>query len=355
MNNTKTYSQIKDYYGKVLEKTSDLKTDACCPTEAMSPEVQATLEDVHPEIRDRFYGCGSPLPPLLKNCAILDLGCGSGQDVYMAAKLAGEGGRVIGLDMTDEQLDIAKKHVNWQMDKFGFNKSNVVFQKGYMEYLDEAGIADDSIDVIISNCVINLSPEKTRVLSEIFRVLKPGGEFYFSDVYADRRISSAIADNPIIFSECLGGALYFEDFRRILFGLGYADFRVTARSPITINNPTIQKIVGDINFESITVRAFKLDGMDDRCENYGQSVVYDGKIPGNADNFALDLSHVFPANQEVLVCGNTADMLKKTRYGNYFKLSSERLDHRGLLNFITEKSKLKRLDIDPCGCAPGCC
>ena len=116
--------------------------------------------------------------------------------------------------MTDEQLDTAQKYIDYQTKQSGYARPNVEFQKAYIEDLKEAGIKDNSVDVVISNCVINLSPDKQAVFSEIFRVLKPGGELYFSDIFTGRRLPEYLKDDPVLYGECLAGALYREDFRR---------------------------------------------------------------------------------------------------------------------------------------------
>jgi len=170
---------VKDYYGNVLTNTSDLKTSACCTSESLPSHHKEILANIDDEIMTTFYGCGSPIPEAVEGRTILDLGCGTGRDVYLASKLAGPNGFVIGIDMTDEQLDVARRHVHSQMDRFGFKEPNVDFRKGYIEDLALAGIEDQSIDVVISNCVINLSPEKRAVFKEIFRVLKPGENSIF--------------------------------------------------------------------------------------------------------------------------------------------------------------------------------
>ena len=134
---------------------------------------------------------------------MLDLGCGTGRDSYILASLVGEQGHVIGIDMTDEQLIVANEHVPSMMEKFGFRQPNVDFRQGYIEDLQTPGIEDNSIDVVISNCVINLSPHKEEVFREIFRVLKPGGELLFSDVFSGQRIPAPLKDDPVLMGECL--------------------------------------------------------------------------------------------------------------------------------------------------------
>jgi arsenite methyltransferase len=320
---------VKEYYGKILKTKNDLKTSACCSIEAFDEPMKSIVKNIEPEILDKFYGCGSPLPPLLNGCNVLDLGSGTGHDVYIAAALAGEDGFVTGVDMTDEQLDIARKHKDAQMKRFGFKRCNVDFRKGYIEDLKEAGIEDNSQDVVISNCVVNLSPDKKKVFSEIFRVLKPGGELYFADVFADRRIPEDVKNDPVLYGECLGGAMYIQDFRRMLRDLGCLDVRYMSKRVITIENPKIAEKTGNIVFCSVTVRAFKLDDFEDICEDFGQVAYYQGTIPGLPNQFVLDDHHVFLTGKPMLVCGNTASMLTNTRFGKHFKIVGDKSRHFG--------------------------
>ena len=247
---------VKEYYGKILNNKKDLKTSACCAIEDLPIAQREVLGNIEPEILDRFYGCGSPIPPVLENCTVLDLGCGTGRDVYIASSLVGESGKVIGVDMTDEQLEVAVKYKERQRERFGFLTSNVDFKKGYIEDLSSIGIEDNSIDTVISNCVINLSPDKKKVFKEIFRVLKPGGELYFSDVYSGSRISDELRDDPVLYGECLSGALYIEDFRRMLASAGFLDYRIVTKRKLTISNIELASKIGMLDFYSITVRAF---------------------------------------------------------------------------------------------------
>src|SRR5260370_4134757 len=123
--------------------------------------------------------------------------------------------------------------------------------------------------MVVDNGVVNLSPDKRRVFAEIFRVLKPGGELYFSDVFAGRRVPRPLSEDPVLLGECLGGALYIEDFRRILREVGCLDYRVVAKRRLSLDNPDVARKAGMIDFHSVTVRAFKLD-VEDLCEDYCQ-------------------------------------------------------------------------------------
>lgn len=320
---------VKNYYGKVLQSKNDLKTNACCSTASLPEYLKSILKNIEPEINERFYGCGSPVPLALEGCTVLDLGCGTGRDVYTISQLVGEHGHVIGVDMTEEQLTFARRYQERQAKRFGFTKPNTSFKKGYIENLRAMGIEDNSIDVVVSNCVINLSPDKEAVFGEIFRVLKPGGELYFSDVYADRRIPQTLREDPVLFGECLSGALYAEDFRRILRDLGCLDFRIIAESAIEVNQPELKEKIGLINFCSRTIRAFKID-LEDMCEDYGQVATYKGTMPFAEVSFALDDHHVFEKGKPMLVCGNTADMLSRSRFKKHFVVQGEKTTHYGL-------------------------
>jgi len=321
---------LREYYGKILTGSHDLKTNACCCADVgLPPLIREALAEINDEIIARFYGCGSPLPPLLEGRTILDLGCGTGRDAYVAAKLAGPRGYVIGVDMTDEQLEVARRNIDSQMRRFGHDKANIDFRKGYIEDLAALDIADNSVDVVISNCVLNLSPDKPAVFSEIFRVLKPGGELYFSDVFSGRRVPGHLHADPVLHGECLAGAMYREDFRRLLLSLGIHDFRLTESRRISLDNRETEEKIGMVDFYAVTVRAFKLDCLEDICEDYGQVAVYHGGIADFPHHFDLDDHHRFISGKPMLVCGNTAAMLSETRYAPYFTIHGDRSVHYG--------------------------
>jgi len=324
-----TRQSVKDYYGRVLKNKNDLKTSACCPVDSLPLYQRDIIKMIDHEILDKFYGCGSPIPLCLNKCIVLDCGCGTGRDVFVASYLAGEDGFVIGVDMTQEQLQIGRRNIRNQMKRFGYAGTNVEFRHGYIENLAEIDIEDSSIDVVISNCVLNLSPDKQAVFSEIFRVLKPGGELYFSDIFAGRRVPNHLAADPVLRGECLGGALYIEDFRRMLRDIGCADYRIVAKKSVRLNNPEIENKAGMIDFYSMTVRAFKLAGLEDICEDYGQAATYLGTIPESPHRFMLDDHHRFITGKPERICGNTAAMLGQTRYGKHFKITGDTGIHFG--------------------------
>ena len=129
----KTLDSVKDYYGRILKTSADLKTNACCTTESLPKHIKPIVKELHPEILETFYGCGSPIPLALEGKTVLDLGCGSGRDSYILSKLVGPSGRVIGVDMTEPQLSIAEKHLSAQMRAFGLEKQNINFRLGFIK------------------------------------------------------------------------------------------------------------------------------------------------------------------------------------------------------------------------------
>jgi SAM-dependent methyltransferase len=250
--------------------------------------------------------------------------------------------------MTTEQIETAVKYREEQRERFGFKASNVKFMQGYIEDLKSLGIENQSVDVVISNCVINLSPAKEQVFKEIFRVLKPGGELFFSDVFADRRIPEPLTTDLVLRGECLSGALYVEDFRRLMSKIGFVDFRYTNIRELEFDNEKVEKQLGFATFSSRTVRAFKLDDLEDICEDYGQVAYYNGTIPGSPHFFDLDDHHRFFTGKPMLVCGNTASMLSSTRYGKAFNVVGDRSVHFGAFDCKPESVEAAAAESGSC-------
>jgi len=322
------HDAVKDYYGKVLQGSADLQTNACCTDASLSADLKRMLSNIHDEVLARYYGCGLVYPQKLAGTTVLDLGSGAGRDVYLLAQLVGAGGRVIGVDMTDEQIAVARRHLDYHAEKFGY--ANVAFHQGYIEKLDELGLADGSVDVIVSNCVINLSPDKLAVLREAHRLLKPGGELYFSDVYADRRVPQHLVDDPQLYGECLSGALYWNDFLNLAKRAGFADPRLVEDRRLSIDNAQVEARIGHIDFYSATYRLFKLDDLESHCEDYGQAVIYRGGIEEQEEIFALDAHHHLPRGKVFPVCGNTWRMLHDTRFAAHFEFIGDFASHYGI-------------------------
>ena len=230
--------------------------------------------------------------------------------------------------MTDEQLAIAEKHRVFHSGAFGY--ANVRLLQGYIERLDELDLEPGSFDVIVSNCVINLSPDKDAVLRGVHRLLKDGGEFYFSDVYADRRVPDAVRNDPVLYGECLGGALYWNDFLRLAHRQGFADPRLVTDRPLAIIDPELAPRVGNLRFFSATYQLFKLNGLETACEDYGQAVIYRGSIPLHTGRFVLDKHHDIETGRIFSVCGNTWRMLRDTRFAAHFDFIGDFSRHYGL-------------------------
>ena len=326
----KIHEEVKTYYGETLQSSSDLQTNACCTITKPPKHILEALQLLSDEVKDKYYGCGLTLPTAVKGLNILDLGSGSGRDCFLASHLVGEHGKVTGVDMTKKQVDLANSNIEFHRSAFGYNKSNVHFIKGNIEGLDELGIEEGSIDLIISNCVLNLATDKQKVLNDAYTLLRPGGEMYFSDVYSDRRIPTNLQKNPILWGECLSGALYWNDFLNYAKKAGFTDPRSYSDAPITVENEELQELIGDIKFYSVTYRLMKVEGLESDCEDYGQAVHYLGGIPESPHGFKLDDHHYFPIGKIIPVCGNTYKMLFDTRFKAYFKFYGNWDTHYGI-------------------------
>ena len=344
----------RSYYGQTLTGSADLRTDACCTTEAPPPTVRAALANVHEEVRGRYYGCGLVVPDAIRGLSVLDLGSGSGQDAYLLAQLVGENGRVVGVDATAEQLEVARRHLDWHRDRFGYRASNVAFLEGDIERLDELPLEEASFDLIVSNCVINLVADKAAVFRAAHRLLKPGGELYFSDVYADRRVPPALLADPVLHGECLAGALYWGDFLAIAKASGFGDPRLVTDRPLAITDREISAKLEGLGFFSATYRLFKLDGLETQCEDYGQAVRYRGTIAGAERSVTLDKHHVIETGRIFPVCGNSWRMLAETRFAEHFDFFGDFSRHFGVFAGCGTALPFDSADTAPDG-GSGCC
>lgn len=334
---------MQTYYGETLQQTSDLLTNACCTAGAPPEHIRTLLGKLHPETIAKYYGCGLCLPEYdLTGLSVLDLGCGAGRDVYLASQLVGPTGNVVGIDMTDAQLESAKSHSDYHAQQFGYQNWN--FHKGYLEELDdlmEQGILQpESFDLIISNCVLNLCTDKSRVLESCYKLLKSntgGSEMYFSDVYANRRVPQILQQDSVLWGECLSGALYWNDFINMAIRAGFIDPRLVQDAPIVIGNAKLQTQIDQagssgLAFYSATYRLWKIPSnhLEPDCEDYGQAVVYKGTMPRHPSQFILDKGHVFETNRVHPVCGNTWYMLQTKPLKDHFQFIGDFTKHFGI-------------------------
>lgn len=331
---TSTQSSVQEYYGKTLKESDDLATNACCAAAAPPNYIKDCIDNIHPDVKAKYYGCGLCLPQYdMTGARVLDLGCGAGRDVYIASQLVGPTGKVVGVDMTEEQLATAWETQGYHKEKFGYN--NVQFLEGYLEDLDQIEeLKGQKFDVIISNCVINLCSDKKGVLEHCYNLLEEGGEFYFSDVYANRRVPKALQEDEVLWGECLSGALYWNDFENLSRSVGF-DPRLVEDASITVDNPKVQQGIAEqghdgLDFYSATYRLWKLSDLEPACEDYGQAVVYKGSIPRYQSGWLLDKHHYFEAGRLKTVCGNTWKMLRDTRLKEHFEFIGNFDKHYGI-------------------------
>lgn len=342
--------QVREYYGRTLTGTADLKTSACCDSDVPA-HLSSVLSLLHPEVTGRYYGCGLVVPAALEGCRVLDLGCGSGRDCYLLSALVGEHGHVTGVDMTDEQLAVARRHADYHRDAFGHGHSNVTFVKGDIERLGAIGLQEQSYDVVVSNCVINLCTDKGAVFAAVRRLLKPGGELYFSDVYADRRIPESLRRDPVLYGECLSGALYRNDFLTLARSCGFADPRRVAQRPLGVDDPELAAKLGPIRFESATWRLFAVDGLEQTREDYGQSATYLGTIAEQPDRFVLDDTTAMATGEPTRIDGNSWRTLAASRFAPHVELRGDFSTHSGAFKIDTRCAP----SAAPAAAKPSCC
>ncbi|KAJ1999555.1 hypothetical protein GGI04_004525 [Coemansia thaxteri] len=326
------YESVRGYYSRVTPMSRVQMSIGA--TVAPHPVVREAIGMVPKAVRKRFYGCGVPLPAGIEGLRVLDLGCGAGRDCYVAARLVGPGGEVIGIDMTDEQLRVAREWVPEYARTLGY-QPHLRFVKGYIEFLGQLpGLYAGSIDLCISNNAVNLSPNKELVLRSVFDVLKEGGEFQFSDIYTDRRLPSHVRSHPALMGESVGGALYTEDFRRLCARVGFVDVRMASPPAVVrIDAPELRDLVGATRFHSITYRLFKFARaaaqLETTREDYGHVAVYRGTIDGQRARTRFDTQWAFEASRPVLVDGNTAAMLGESWLRRHFDVRGDRTQHLG--------------------------
>ena len=230
---------VREFYSRAALASQE---SLCCPTQYDAED----LSHIPEEVREISYGCGSPVnrADIRQGDTMVDLGSGGGIDCFIAAKLVGPSGKAIGIDMTDEMLQVARKSALSVAENLGY--SNVEFKKGYLEAIP---LKDQTVDLVTSNCVINLSTNKKEVFEEINRILKPGGRFVIADIISAKEVPEAMRNQQELWGECISGALTLSQFLSAARPHGFHGFQ--------IKKDYLWKIVEGIKFYSYTLSACK--------------------------------------------------------------------------------------------------
>ena len=248
------HKQVRSAYGQVARQGGCGCGTGCCGTgrsvESVSLGIGYSEEDLEqaPEGANLGLGCGNPvaLASLREGEVVLDLGSGAGFDSFLAAERVGPTGRVIGVDMTAEMLDKARENAK----KSG--RANVEFRLGEIEHLP---VADSSVDVILSNCVINLSPDKAEVFAEAFRVLRPGGRLMVSDIVLTAPLPAPLAESALLYSSCVAGALLKTEYLGHIVGAGFTEIAVQGETvfppDLIVSEPELAAFLGEDERASI--------------------------------------------------------------------------------------------------------
>jgi ubiquinone/menaquinone biosynthesis C-methylase UbiE len=234
--------KVSDRYAKAASTGEQM----CCPTSYDMAQLKSFIPE---EVLKISYGCGTPagLKTVSAGETVLDIGSGGGIDCFEASRLVGPTGRVIGVDMTDTMLDIARKNAAVVAANLGYPASNVEFRKGMA---DAMPVEDGTIDLIISNCVINLAPDKRKVFREMFRVAKPGGRFTISDIVADQTVPQYLVHDADKWGDCLSGALTLSAYIAGMADAGFLGVHLVKCSP--------WQVIDGIHFFSVTLTGYKL-------------------------------------------------------------------------------------------------
>ena len=327
-------SFVRDRYSAAAEAP---EAALCCPVE-YDPRY---LKIIPAEIIEKDYGCGDPSRHVAEGDTVLDLGSGSGKSCYIASQIVGAEGQVIGVDMNDDMLSLARKHQPVIASELGYD--NVQFCRGRIQDLrldrdridswlrlnpvtDEVSlrqleefstrqkreqplIASDSTDVVISNCVLNLvdDGEKEELFREIFRVLRRGGRAAISDIVADEPVPEHMKQDPELWSGCVSGAMEEEAFLEAFEAAGFYGIEIVKRD----EEPW--RTVAGIEFRSVTVVAFK--GKEGECWEHNEALIYRGPFKKVTD----DDGHVFVRGQRAAVCRKTFEIFSKAPYAQSFE------------------------------------
>ena len=293
----KPRAKVREFYGIAAEKP---QAELCCPTKYGDSAIAHIPQDV----LDRFYGCGSPMTAagIKEGEVVVDLGSGAGIDVFIAAKFVGPTGKAIGVDMTDRMLHVACENQPRVAAALGYDA--VEFREGFLEQIP---VQSRSVDLVTSNCVVNLSPDKPRVFAEMWRVLKDHGRILISDIVSEKQVPPHLKVNPQLWGECLVGALTQEEFISALERAGFYGIEILKKS--------YWKDVEGHPFFSVTVRGWKFEKTSG-CVFKGHRAVY----LGPAKAFIDEEGHQFPRNEPYEVCTDTVAKLSNPPYKGMFAI-----------------------------------
>ncbi|MCF8262651.1 MAG: arsenite methyltransferase [Melioribacteraceae bacterium] len=252
---------VKEKYGEIAKAQGE---KSCCGSSKVVDYTmfQDSYDNLEGHVQDADLGLGCGLPTEVAGIktgdTVLDLGCGAGNDVFVARTLVGNDGKVIGLDMTEDMIELAEKNNR----KLGFG--NVEFRLGEIEKMP---VEDDSIDVVISNCVLNLVPDKEKSFAEIYRVLKSGAHFCVSDIVIEGELNEELKKSAEMYAGCVAGAIQKDEYLGIIEKAGFKNVDVAKSKTITLPDHLLQKYLDDesladyknreIGIFSITVKAEK--------------------------------------------------------------------------------------------------
>jgi arsenite methyltransferase len=286
---------VQEFYGEAGARP---QKELCCPTAYAKEEIS----HIPPEVMEVSYGCGSPvtLAGLKPGETHVDLGSGGGVDCFIAAKAVGKTGRVIGVDMTAEMMLRAVQNAGKVAKALGYH--NVEFRHGYLE---EVPVDDETADLVTSNCVVNLSPDKKKVFREIRRALKHGGRFVISDIVSEGPVPEAMQNDKQLWGECISGALTEQEFSDFAKECGFYGLETLKR--------TFYREVNGCKFWSVTLRGWKFN-KGEACVYAGQFATYLGPYSQVSD----DEGHAYSRGVPFEVCTDTAAKLQRPPYAGEF-------------------------------------